>query len=36
MIVGRHLAGGACLRVARAYEAGGGGFPSPPAAGQAG
>jgi amidase len=32
MIVGRHLADGMCLRVARAYEAAVGGFPIPPGA----
>jgi amidase len=31
MIVGRHLADGLCLRVARAYENAVGGFPVPPA-----
>jgi len=31
MIVGRHLADAACLRVARGYEAAVGGFPAPPA-----
>jgi amidase len=30
MIVGRHLADGTCLRVARAYENAVGGFPAPP------
>jgi amidase len=30
MIVGRHLADGMCLRVARAYENAVGGFPAPP------
>jgi len=30
MIVGRHLADGMCLRVARAYESAVGGFPAPP------
>jgi amidase len=34
MIVGRRLADGMCLRVARACEAAGGGFPAPPASGQ--
>ena len=30
MIVGRHLADGTCLRVARAFENAVGGFPAPP------
>jgi amidase len=30
MIVGRHLADGTCLRVARAFENAIGGFPAPP------
>jgi amidase len=30
MIVGRHLADGVCLRVARALENAVGGFPAPP------